>query len=216
MKSNADEIYQALSRPWPPGAVKQRKGPGNKMLSYVDARQVQNRLDEVVGSGNWQTHFTEVCGNYCCTLAIKIDGEWVAKSDGAGGTSIEGEKGGFSDAFKRAAVSFGVARYLYTDASLTPEQFDEAASRKSGPTEASLTSKQNDEAAARKSGPTEADILTGNDLVGAIKADNRERVNQIWEAVIKDNLTMQRIWQLLGEESRQYLKNLRGSVEESK
>lgn len=196
MKSNADEIYNALSRPWPQGEVKERKGPGNKMLSYVDARQVQNRLDEVVGPGNWQTHFTEVCGNYCCTLSVKIDGEWIAKSDGAGGTSIEGDKGGFSDAFKRAAVSFGVARYLYTDASLTPEQFDGKA--------------------ARKSGPTEADILTGNDLVGAIKADNRERVNQIWEAVIKDKPTMQRIWQLLGEESRQYLKDLRGSVEESK
>tara|TARA_R110000851_G_scaffold284617_1_gene438177 strand:- start:1290 stop:1529 length:240 start_codon:yes stop_codon:yes gene_type:complete len=45
-----------------------------------------------------------------------MDGEWVWKSDGAGETSIEGEKGGFSDAFKRAAVHFGYARELYPDA----------------------------------------------------------------------------------------------------
>ena len=121
MESTASEIYHALSRPWGKGEVKERKGPGGKMLSYVDARQVQNRLDEVVGTENWQTHFSEVCGNYCCTLSLKIDGEWVAKSDGAGETSIEGDKGGFSDAFKRAAVSFGIARYLYSDSKMTPE-----------------------------------------------------------------------------------------------
>lgn len=86
MESTASEIYHALSRPWGKGEVKERKGPGGKMLSYVDARQVQNRLDEVVGTENWQTHFSEVCGNYCCTLSLKIDGEWVAKSDGAGET----------------------------------------------------------------------------------------------------------------------------------
>jgi hypothetical protein len=89
---SASEIYHALSRPWAKGEVKERKGPGGKMLSYVDARQVQNRLDEVVGTENWQTHFSEVCGNYCCTLSVKIDGEWIAKSDGAGETSIEATK----------------------------------------------------------------------------------------------------------------------------
>ena len=45
-----------------------------------------------------------------------MDGEWIWKSDGAGETSIEGEKGGFSDAFKRAGVHFGYARELYPDA----------------------------------------------------------------------------------------------------
>ena len=42
-------------------------------------------------------------------------GVWITKTDGAGETDIEGEKGAFSDAFKRAAVHHGVARYLYDD-----------------------------------------------------------------------------------------------------
>ena len=107
-------IAWELKLPWPPSQVKERKGPGGKMLSYVDARQVMARLDAVVGPDGWQTHYTEIGGNCCCTLSIKMGGKWISKSDGAGETSIEGEKGQFSDAFKRAAVSFGVARYLYT------------------------------------------------------------------------------------------------------
>ena len=74
------------------------------------------RLDLEVGSANWQTRFHEVAGKSCCELGIKIDGEWVWKADGAGETSIEGEKGGFSDAFKRAGVHWGYARELYPDA----------------------------------------------------------------------------------------------------
>ena len=42
-----------------------------------------------------------------------MDGGWVAKADGAGDTAHEAEKGGISDAFKRAAVQWGVGRYLY-------------------------------------------------------------------------------------------------------
>jgi hypothetical protein len=38
---------------------------------------------------------------------------WVRKSDGAGETQVEGEKGAISDALKRAAVKWGIGRYLY-------------------------------------------------------------------------------------------------------
>jgi hypothetical protein len=37
----------------------------------------------------------------------------VWKSDGAGDSDVEAEKGAVSDAFKRAAVKWGVGRYLY-------------------------------------------------------------------------------------------------------
>ena len=40
-------------------------------------------------------------------------GRWVWKSDGAGATDFEGAKGAFSDSFKRAAVHWGIGRYLY-------------------------------------------------------------------------------------------------------
>jgi len=105
-----------MIKPFPKKAVKTRKGPGGKNLSYITARTLMERLDLEVGTANWQTRFHEVAGKCCCELGIKIDGEWIWKSDGAGETSIEGEKGGFSDSLKRAGVHFGYARELYPDA----------------------------------------------------------------------------------------------------
>lgn len=39
--------------------------------------------------------------------------EWVTKADGAGDSDVEAEKGAISDALKRAAVKWGIGRYLY-------------------------------------------------------------------------------------------------------
>jgi len=197
MESTASEIYHALSRPWGKGEVKERKGPGGKMLSYVDARQVQNRLDEVVGTENWQTHFSEVCGNYCCTLSLKIDGEWVAKSDGAGETSIEGDKGGFSDAFKRAAVSFGIARYLYSDSKMTPEQFDKR--------RGVMADVQSEDKATI---PTEADKMVANDLVLAVQNENSQKILEIWASLITDQERTVATWSLLQSQTRRYINKL--------
>ena len=195
--SAASEIYHALSRPWPKGEVKERKGPGGKMLSYVDARQVQNRLDEVVGTENWQTHFSEVCGNYCCTLSLKIDGEWIAKSDGAGETSIEGDKGGFSDAFKRAAVSFGIARYLYSDSKMTPEQFDKR--------RGVMADVQSEDKATI---PTEADKMVANDLVLAVQNENSQKILEIWASLVTDQERTVAVWSLLQSQTRRYINKL--------
>jgi hypothetical protein len=195
--SAASEIYHALSRPWPKGEVKERKGPGGKMLSYVDARQVQNRLDEVVGTENWQTHFSEVCGNYCCTLSLKIDGEWIAKSDGAGETSIEGDKGGFSDAFKRAAVSFGIARYLYSDSKMTPEQFDKR--------RGVMADVQSEDKATI---PTEDDKMVANDLALAVQNENSQKILEIWASLVTDQERTVATWSLLQSQTRRYINKL--------
>ncbi len=40
-----------------PMQTRERKGPGGRMLAYITARDVQNRLDGVVGPGNWSTSF---------------------------------------------------------------------------------------------------------------------------------------------------------------
>lgn len=83
-------------------------------LAYIDARDVMDRLDQVCGPANWQDSYTETpSGRVVCTLSIRIGDDWVAKSDGAGGTQVEAEKGGLSDALKRAAVKWGIGRYLY-------------------------------------------------------------------------------------------------------
>ena len=105
---------ELLGQPTPREKVQQRQGPGGKMLDYVDARYVMELLDETVGQENWQReHDIGDGGKVACRIGIKIDGEWVWKADGAGETDIEGDKGSFSDAFKRAAVNWGIARDLY-------------------------------------------------------------------------------------------------------
>lgn len=89
---------------------------GNKALAlaYVDARDVMERLDIVCGPEGWQTEHADAGGGrLVCRIGILVDGEWIWKSDGAGATDVEADKGAFSDAFKRAAVPWGVARYLY-------------------------------------------------------------------------------------------------------
>lgn len=78
-------------------------------LAYVNARDVMKRLDDVCGV-EWQAEYPF---NGCCRIGIKIDGEWYWRSNGAGQSEIEGEKGEYSDSFKRAAVMWGVGRYLY-------------------------------------------------------------------------------------------------------
>lgn len=114
----AQQMFDALSVPFPTTFIKWRVGStsGNRglPLSYVDARAVADRLDSVCGMDGWQCNYTPHNGMVFCNLGVRMpDGSWVWKSDGAGATDFEGEKGMASDAFKRAAVRFGIARYLY-------------------------------------------------------------------------------------------------------
>lgn len=109
-----------LASPFPKQAVHWRAqsvtqdGTKAMALAYLDARDVQDRLDLVCEPQNWQCEYTESPkGRVICRIGIRVGDEWVWKADGAGDTAVEGEKGGISDAFKRAAVPWGVGRYLY-------------------------------------------------------------------------------------------------------
>lgn len=84
-------------------------------LAYLDARDIMGRLDEVCGVDGWKVSYVETPSKRVIgTISIRIEGgEWVGKSDGAGDTAVEGEKGGISAALKRAAVVWGIGRYLY-------------------------------------------------------------------------------------------------------
>lgn len=130
--------FSLLTAPFRPDSIHWRaqtvngKGDAALALAYMDARDVMARLDEVVGAANWQDRYEETPkGRILCTLSIRIDGEWIAKSDGAGETDVEGDKGALSDALKRAAVKWGIGRYLYDmPASWVPcECFEEKNSR---------------------------------------------------------------------------------------
>lgn len=110
------ETHIYLTRPFDLRKVKWRVGSRSKdkskgmVLAYVDARDVMQRLDSVLGCANWQATYPM---QGCCELSIRIDGEWVTKANFAGETQVEAEKGQASDAFKRAAVLWGIGRYLY-------------------------------------------------------------------------------------------------------
>ena len=93
-----------------PGATRDGKGLA---LCYLTSRDVMKRLDDVLGIDGWQTKIVGYGERVICEMTCKINGVWITKSDGAGETQVEGEKGAITDAIKRAAVSFGVGRYLY-------------------------------------------------------------------------------------------------------
>lgn len=120
MTTTAQELFDALSLPFDAVEIDWRIGSTNSektsglALAYIDARTVMDRLDSACGPDGWQCNYTPTGKMLLCNLAVKFpDGSWIWKADGAGETDVEGEKGMASDALKRAAVRFGVGRYLY-------------------------------------------------------------------------------------------------------
>lgn len=109
-----------LSKPFPARQISWRVGAttGDKSkgiaLAYLDARDVMGRLDEVCGIDGWQCRYPWSEGKrIVCDIGIRINDQWLWKSNGCGDTDVEAEKGAFSDALKRAAVLWGIGRYLY-------------------------------------------------------------------------------------------------------
>jgi hypothetical protein len=116
----AQEVFDALSAPFPSEMIDWRVGSTNSdktkglALAYIDARTAMDRFDTVCGPDGWQCNYTPAANMLICNIGVNMPGAgWVWKSDGAGATDVEGEKGMASDAFKRASVRFGIARYLY-------------------------------------------------------------------------------------------------------
>jgi hypothetical protein len=116
------EQLRDLYRPFPADMVhwraqtvaKRNDGHVALALAYIDARDVMDVLDNICTPPFWQSeHFDAGNGKLGCRIGILIDGTWVWKSDGAGDTDVEAEKGAFSSALKRAGVSWGIGRYLY-------------------------------------------------------------------------------------------------------
>jgi hypothetical protein len=85
-----------------------------RALAYVTNRAIMDRLDAVIGPEYWKNEYTKgPDGGILCGLSINVGTEWVTKWDGSENTDIEAVKGGLSGAMKRAAVQWGIGRYLY-------------------------------------------------------------------------------------------------------
>src|SRR3954447_2245595 len=113
------DLFAALAAPFEAHEVKVRS-QGGRQLHYITARTAMNRLDDVLGPENWWDEYVPGQNSVMCKLTLPMpDGATITKADAGGyaGMSDSGDddKSGFSDAFKRAAAKFGVARYLYRD-----------------------------------------------------------------------------------------------------
>lgn len=135
---NANEIRDKLAAPFAAAEIQWRaiavKGHSALAAPYVDARAVMRRLDEVLGVDGWQDSYAPlVNGCVVCTLRVHVEQGWIERADVGSpfhrrGRSLfrrlwsafdaDGDEDGnvtksaYSDALKRAAVKFGVARYL--------------------------------------------------------------------------------------------------------
>lgn len=113
------DLQKELSAPFYPSEIEWRVGATNKektkgiALPYITNRAIMNRLDDVVGMENWKNEFIVQDKSKICGISIKIGDNWLTKYDGADDTNIEATKGGLSNAMKRAAVQWGMGRYLY-------------------------------------------------------------------------------------------------------
>lgn len=112
-------LFTALAAPFADGEVKAREQSGRK-FHYITARTAMNRLDSVLGPAGWWDEYIPGNNGVLCKLTIRLpDGTTLTKCDAGGyaGMADQGddEKSGVSDAFKRAAVKFGVGRYIYND-----------------------------------------------------------------------------------------------------
>jgi hypothetical protein len=89
---------------------------GLSLLLYKDARADMRLLDEVYGPSNWQRTHEMIGGNLFCRVSIWDEEKktWVSKMDVGTESYTEKEKGQASDSFKRACVSVGIGRELYT------------------------------------------------------------------------------------------------------
>jgi hypothetical protein len=115
-------VFEALLAPFGESEVKFKpqavRGNRALALAYVDVRSIMDRLDAVVEVENWQDHYELVPDNsVICRLGVRLGKRWITKTDvGSPSEQPDGGdrlKAAFSDALKRAAVKFGIGRYLY-------------------------------------------------------------------------------------------------------
>ena len=80
-------------------------------VSYIDSRDVQDILD---ASCVWSDRYYSEGGLLFCEITIYADSREYKRTDTGSESNVDKQKGHSSDAFKRAAVKFGVGRFLYS------------------------------------------------------------------------------------------------------
>jgi hypothetical protein len=131
------QMWTKLAEHFPPTEVKQRPGAAkwehkpncegarcrqakdadaHHQFSYVDARAVMQRLDDVVTPAGWEFTSTVIPGTDIVHGRLTVAG-FVREDYGYPNSEKDEEpiKAASSDALKRCAVMFGIGRHLYED-----------------------------------------------------------------------------------------------------
>lgn len=141
MTKLTNEIEKDLQEPFHPDEIEWRVGMAAKtgnsctLLAYLTSRAVMDRLDKVFGAMGWQDKFSPgPDGGLMCNIGVwdESKSDWVWKADGAENTQIEAIKGGYSGARKRAAVVWGIGRYLYKLGTEWHDTIDHYTAKESG------------------------------------------------------------------------------------
>lgn len=110
---NLNDLKKEIPYQWRVQSFSKNKAVAT-CVAYIDARDAMDLLDEVCGPENWQCEYYQVKNTMFCRIGIKVGEEWVWKADCGSETDVEAEKGEGSDSFKRAAVKWGIGRFLYS------------------------------------------------------------------------------------------------------
>jgi len=137
-------IRRELAAPFAAADVKTKPGRGREQVSYVDARTVAERLDAVVGPENWAFDWLPMIVSEDAIHVVKgtLTIYGVSKADIGDSEKIEPNKGAVSDALKRAAVLWGIGRYLYGGTVPAPQQQTPATQQAPGRAERAATTQQ--------------------------------------------------------------------------
>lgn len=112
LKSILPELKKPMDYKWRVQSFSKRK-PQATCVAYIDARDVMDRLDAVCIYG-WERIHAEFKGHlYSGVTIIMPNGEKHTRWDCGIESNTDAEKGEASDSFKRAAVNWGVGRFLY-------------------------------------------------------------------------------------------------------
>jgi hypothetical protein len=118
-KSNAEYLHDLIANLSKPMPYQWRVQSFNKSntkctcVAYIDARQAMDTLDKYCVYG-WTKKYLDIKGSIYCSIGIVMpDGSIIERQDVGSEGNFEAEKSAASDAFKRAAVNFGVGRFLY-------------------------------------------------------------------------------------------------------
>jgi len=106
------DLQKELSYQWRVQSFSKNK-PVASCVAYIDARDVMRQLDDVCGAENWQDDYRLINNQLFCGIGIFCNDKWIWKWDVGTESQTEKEKGVVSDSFKRAAVKWGVGRFLY-------------------------------------------------------------------------------------------------------